>query len=99
FSKVAAGAVTDGRRTGDVSAGQMLHQPQEKGQITGGNPFFIERQNVRAARGVDDVVRVFDAFGDALVGEQLADVVAAEEVGQVIVADFGINRHWSVACP
>ncbi len=38
-------------------------------------------------------VGILDAFGDALVGEQFADVVAFQEVREIIGGNVGIDRH------
>ena len=38
-------------------------------------------------------VGILDALGDALVGEQLADVVAFQELREVFGGDVGVNRH------
>jgi hypothetical protein len=40
-------------------------------------------------------VGVLDALGDALVGEQFADVVALEEFREVFGGNVGVNRHVS----
>ena len=38
-------------------------------------------------------VGVFDALGDALVGEQFADVVTGQEFRKLVGGDVGIDRH------
>jgi hypothetical protein len=38
-------------------------------------------------------VGILDALGDALVGEQLADVITFEEFREVFGGDVGVNRH------
>src|SRR6516164_8981642 len=42
---------------------------------------------------MDEEVRVFDAFGDALVGEQRADVVAGKKPAQIFRCDIGVDCH------
>jgi hypothetical protein len=41
----------------------------------------------------EQVVRVLDALGDALEGLGPADVVFGEKRFELLVADFGIDRH------
>jgi hypothetical protein len=44
---------------------------------------------------VQQEVGILDALGDALVGEQFADVVALEKLREVFGGDVGVNRHVS----
>ena len=44
----------------------MLHQREEVGQVLAGDALLVEREDVRATLGVDEVVGVLDALGDAL---------------------------------
>ena len=71
----------------------MLHQAEEERQVALGDAPLVERQDEVAGAGMDQKIRVLDAFGDALVGQQLADVVAGEEAGEVFRRDIGVNRH------
>ena len=71
----------------------MLHQRQKKRQVALGDAPLVERQDEIAAAGVDEKIRILDAFGDALVGQQLADVVTGEERPEVFRRDIGIDRH------
>ena len=45
------------------------------------------------AVGVEEVVGVLDPLGDALEGEHGAEVVGLEEPRQLLVRDFGVDRH------
>ena len=38
-------------------------------------------------------VGILDALGDALVGQQFADVVAFQEFRKLVGGDVGVNRH------
>ena len=71
----------------------MLHQPQEERQVALGDAPLIERENEIAAAGVNQKIRVLDTLGDALIGEELADVVAGEEGAEVFRRDIGIDSH------
>ena len=71
----------------------MLHQRQKKRQIAFGDAPLVKREDEIAAAGVDEKIRVLDPFGDALVGQQLADVVAGEEGRKIFRRDIGIDRH------
>ena len=74
----------------------MLHQPQEEGQIVLLHPPFIERQNERSLLGDQQEVRVFDAFGDTLAGDDPADVVFRGERLNLLVGDFRIDGHRGI---
>ena len=80
-------------RTTHAALGQMRHQRQEVRQIIHRHALFIEREDERALAGMQQEVGILDALGDALVGEQLADVVAFEELREVFGGDVGVNRH------
>ena len=71
----------------------MVHQRDEKRQIGGCHAFFVERQDEVGALGGQEEIRVLDTFGDALARQHLADVVERGEGAQLVVADFGIDRH------
>ena len=94
-----AGAILHRLRAGDAAARQMLHQRQEKRQIAFGDAPLIEREDVIAAAGMNEEIRVFDALGDALVGKQLADVVTGKEAAEILRRDIGIDRHEGLQVP
>src|SRR5262249_54833087 len=71
----------------------MRHQAEEERQIVPVDALFIQRQDERPCRGVQQEVGILDAFGDALVGQQFADVVTLEEFRKLIGGDVGVNRH------
>jgi len=77
----------------------MLHQRQKERQVALGNPPLVERQDEVAAAGMDEKIRVLDAFRDALVGKQLADVVIGEEGREVFRRDIGIDSHEGLQRP
>ncbi len=74
-------------------AREMRHQAEEERQIALRDALLIERQEERALGGVQQEVGVLDALGDALVGEQFADVVSAEEVRKLVGGNVGVDRH------
>ena len=86
-----AAAVLDRQRADEAAAGEMLHQPQEEGQIVGVHPLLVEGEDVGTLRRVQQVVRILDALGDAFGGKQLADAVARHEGGHLIIGHFGID--------
>src|SRR6266568_4147328 len=55
--------------------GEMRHQREEVRQIVLRHALLIEREDERARGGMQQEVGVFDALGDALVGEQFAEIV------------------------
>ncbi len=66
--------------------GQMLHQPEEERQVALGDALFVQREDEIAGVGVHEEIGILHALGDALVGEQLADVVAGEKFGEIVGA-------------
>ena len=83
----------DRRRTRDTGFGQMVHEAEEKRQIISIHPFFIEGQDEVTVGGGEGEIGILDSFGDAFVGQHLADVVFGGESDQFLVADFSINGH------
>ena len=77
----------------DAVRGEMRHQAEEERQVAFGDALFIQRQDERAGAGVQQEIGILDALGDALVGEQLADVVIAEKLRKLVGGDVGIDRH------
>src|ERR1700761_8491699 len=73
--------------------GEMRHQAEEKRQVAPRHPLLIQGQDERAGRGVQQEVGVLDALGDALVGQEIADVVMPEEFRKFVGGDVGIDRH------
>ncbi len=69
---------------------------EKERQIALGDAPLVERQDEIAAAGMDQKIRILDALGDALVGQQLADVVAGEKAREVFRRDIGIDRHESL---
>ena len=82
-----------GRGAGEAGSRQMLHQAEEEREVARGHPLLVERQEEGALLGVHEVVGVLDALGNALVGEQRAEIVAGDEFGQLVVGHFRIDRH------
>ena len=77
----------------------MLHQAEKERKIGLGDALLIQRENEIAGTGVQQEIRVLHALGDALVGEQFADVVALQKIGELVRGDVGIDRHESVTPP
>ena len=57
------------QRAGDAPRGQMLEQSQEERKIAFMHALFIKREDVRAALGLQKVIGILHAFGDALEGQ------------------------------
>ena len=53
----------------------MRHQAEEERQVAFRDALLIQRQNEISGRGVQQEVGILDALGDALVGQQFADLV------------------------
>src|ERR1700716_2329303 len=80
-------------RTIDAVAGQMRHQAEKERQIALGDALLVQRQNKISGRGVQQEIVIFHALGDALVGQQFADVVMAQNLRKLAGGDVGIYRH------
>src|ERR1700679_314799 len=76
-------AVLHRLRAGDAAPRQMLHQPEKERQIAFGDASLVERENVMAAAGMDEKIRILDPFGNAFIRQQLADVVGGKEAAEV----------------
>ena len=90
-------AAMDRPRAIDAARGEMVHQAEEERQVRRVDALFVERDEVGALGGGQQVVGVLDAFGDALEGFGLADVVLGEKGFQLGVADFGVDRHQATS--
>ena len=80
-------------RAAHAVLGQMRHQRQEIRQIAFRHALFVKREDVGALAGVHQEVGILDALGDALVGQQFADVVTLQKFRKVFGGDVGVNRH------
>src|SRR5262249_53718391 len=79
FAEHFSGTVFHRLRTIDPAAGEMFHEPKKKRQIALGYTPLIEREDEMAALGVNQEIRIFDAFGKPLEGRKRAEVVAGKE--------------------
>src|SRR5258707_11984196 len=76
----------------------MLHQSEKKRQVLGRHAPFVEGEDEIAAAGVDEEVRVLHTFRDALIGEQLPDVVIGEKRPKLLRHHIGVNGHVHPSC-
>ena len=83
-------AIVHRLRTGEPARGQMLDQIEKKRQIAGGDAFFIEGEDKKAAARVQQEVRILNPFGNSLIGQQAADIVAGKEG-----AEAGSSQLWT----
>src|SRR6188472_1278089 len=88
-----AAARLDRLRTHDAVGRKMTHQTEKERQVVDGDALFIERQEKRSGGGVQQIVGVLDAFGDALVGQYLADIVGFQKICKLLGGDVGVDRH------
>jgi hypothetical protein len=84
-------------RASDSMLRQMRHQAEKERQIAQAHALFIQREKEISCRGVQHEIRILDAFGDALVGQQFADVVTAQKFRKLFGGDVGVHRHGSYA--
>ena len=99
-----AAAVMHGARHGAALARQMIQQTKEIGQIGIVDPPLVKRQDEarpRACRAgrLDQPVGIGDALGDALGRDQLAHVIFADQPGEILRAQMGVNRHCLSRAP
>ena len=87
--------VADWDRAGKPCSCEVLHQAEKEGKILYRDPLFIQRENMRTGFGADEVVGVLDALGDTLERQGFPKVISGDELVQVIVGDFRIDRHAS----
>src|ERR1700732_3194412 len=71
----------------------MRHQAEKVRQIACRDALFIQRQDEVSRTGVQQEVGILDALGDALVGQQFADVVTGEILRKLVGGDVGVDRH------
>ena len=88
-----AAPVLDRQRTADAAAGEMRHQREKKRQVALGDALLIQRQDEIAGRAVQQEVGILHALGDALVGQEFAEIVGFEEFRELFGGDVGVNRH------
>src|SRR6478672_335183 len=85
--------VLDRLRAADAAGVQMLHKRKKKRQVLCRDSLLIEGEDERAALGVDEKIRVLDAFGNALIGQQLPHIIGGEESGKLLRRYLRIDRH------
>src|SRR5262245_14793014 len=90
--------IANRRRAADPGVGEVLHQAEEKRQILGGHPLFVEGKEKGTRFGVEQVVGVLNTLGDALEGKQRANLVAGDEPGELLVGDFSVDSHSPWPC-
>ena len=71
----------------------MRHQTKKERQVVLGDPLLVQRQDERTRRRVQQEVGILDALGDALVGQEFADLVVFQEVRKLVGGDVGVDRH------
>jgi hypothetical protein len=71
----------------------MVHQTEEERQVLARHALLIQRQDVVALADLQQVVGVLDALGDALARHHRADAVTGDEGFELVVRDFGVDRH------
>src|SRR6266478_4791539 len=88
-----AAVVLDRLRTADAARGEMRHQAEKERQVTFRDALLVQGEDEIARRGVQQEVGILDALGDALVGQEFADVVLVQKFRKLLGGDVGINRH------
>ena len=62
-------------------------------QILRRDAFLIEREDEMTCAGVDEEIGILHALGDALVGEQIAEIVLLQEIRKLVGGNVGVDRH------
>ena len=73
--------------------GEMRHQREKERQVALGDALFIQRQDEIAGGRVQQEIGILHALGDALVGQEFAEIVGFEEFRKLFGGDVGVNRH------
>src|SRR5260370_195692 len=71
----------------------MGHQPEKKRQVAFRDALLVQGEDEISGRGVQQEVGILDALGDALVGQEFADVVLVQEFRKFVGGDVGVDRH------
>ncbi len=66
-------------RADEASRGKMFHEAEEERQVAGADAFFVKRQDEESGGDMQQKIGIFDAFGNAFIGKQLAEVVIGEK--------------------
>jgi hypothetical protein len=74
----------------------MFHQPEKVRQIVLFYAPLIEGEDERARLRHQQEIGVLDAFGDALAGDDPADIVLVGERLDLLVGDFCIDGHHGI---
>src|SRR5262249_29779983 len=77
----------------EAAGSQVRHQAEKERQGAFWDPFFVQRQGGKARRRVPTGSGIFDALGDALVGQQFTKFVILQKFCKLIGGDVGVNRH------
>ena len=91
-SEVLVAAVGDRRGARYAVTRKVRHEVQIEGQLRRAEP-LEKREHEAAARGGDEIVRVFDPRGDALQIDQRADGVAFQPGRKFLGGDAREDRH------
>src|SRR5579864_1212429 len=83
--------IRDEARDPAATSGKMLEQIDEERQVGLLHPLLIERQDEPAGGGFDEVITILNPLGNALCGDQLADLVSGEKRGHLFSGDVGID--------
>ncbi len=95
----AALAIGQRARDGQAAIGEMVEQREKIGQVVRRDSLLVERQEEAPLGGVDHVVAVLDALGDALERGRLAMIEARQEVGKRFRRDLRVDRHQAASSP
>ncbi len=87
------GAVLHRQRTGHAPRREMFHEVQEEWQIGFSDALLVKREDEAAGAGMEIIVGVFDALGDAFAGEQRPEIICREESDQLLVVNLRVDGH------
>src|SRR5205814_10231623 len=93
FAERAALAIFYRLRTIKTAGGEVLHQRQKERQVGRRYPPLVQGQDEMTLRGVHQKIRILDAFGNSLIGQELADRVTGKKRGEVLCGDVGVDGH------
>ena len=84
------------KRAGARIPGRLIFSAvmgEEEGQIGRIDSLLVQCEEDRPLLGMEEIIRILHAFGDALVGQQRPHLVGGDEGSELVVGDFGIDCH------
>jgi hypothetical protein len=86
-------AILQRARHGQSAIRQMIEQREEEGQVARIHALLVQCQDEAPTLGLDQIIAVLDALGDALERSQRAHAIAHQQRGHLLGRHMGVDRH------